>query len=112
MGLPYLLQRKVGIQQAALLLLAQEPVSGREAERIGLVTRCVPAGTARGEAMRLARRIAGAAPAVIGELTGNLRLSRKKLMLELEVGARRQAKDFLTREYRTRVVRHVNSRVS
>ena len=42
MGLPYLLARKVGKQRAGLLMMANLAVSGREAERIGLVSLCVP----------------------------------------------------------------------
>ncbi|WP_419757230.1 enoyl-CoA hydratase/isomerase family protein [Acidisoma sp.] len=65
MALPFLLERKVGVQQASLLTMTQEAISAREAERFGLVARCLVAGSAFDEGMRLARAIAAAAPEVV-----------------------------------------------
>ena len=55
MALPTLLTRKVGHSRASLLTMANEIVTGRQAERIGLVERCVPAGGAHEEALKAAR---------------------------------------------------------
>jgi 2-(1,2-epoxy-1,2-dihydrophenyl)acetyl-CoA isomerase len=54
MALPALLARKVGPYRASLLMTANEVITGREAEQIGLVERCVRAGTAYEEAVRTA----------------------------------------------------------
>lgn len=103
MALPPALLRKVGFQQASLLMMAGGAISGREAERIGLVARCVPAGKVFDEALRVAREITAAAPAVVRRLRSFLRVKREDLLPELEANAAQQAKDFQTEEYRKRV---------
>jgi enoyl-CoA hydratase/carnithine racemase len=103
MALLPMLVRKVGDQQTALLTMAGEAISGRQAERIGLVARCVGAGEAFEEALKVAREISSAAPAVVRALKKSLRIKRVDLLLELEANAARQAKDFQSDEYRRRV---------
>jgi enoyl-CoA hydratase/carnithine racemase len=87
-----LLQRKLGPSRAALILLSGEQISGREAERLGLVERCVDGAGAYLEAHRLAVLIAGAAPSTIRMLKKNRRLQLNELATELEFGAAQQAK--------------------
>ena len=54
-----------GMAKAKYHLLLCEPVDGVEAERIGLVSLCVPADTLEDEAMEIARRLAnGSQPAI------------------------------------------------
>jgi enoyl-CoA hydratase/carnithine racemase len=48
----------IGMQQAKLFMLSGDMLSGREAERIGLVAKCVPEGQALAESLKLARKIA------------------------------------------------------
>ena len=62
MGLPYLLTRKVGEGRASMLLMASLAISGPEAERIGLIERCVHAGAVFDEALKIARDIAASEP--------------------------------------------------
>jgi enoyl-CoA hydratase len=47
-----------GLAKARYYLLTSEFVDGREAERIGLVSRCVPADDLMGEALRVATKLA------------------------------------------------------
>ncbi|WP_130798244.1 enoyl-CoA hydratase/isomerase family protein [Streptomyces otsuchiensis] len=57
-----LLPRRVGAARAAELIFTARRVEGAEAERLGLVDRLVPAGTAREAALETARRIAANSP--------------------------------------------------
>jgi enoyl-CoA hydratase len=52
----------VGPQKAKLFMMSGDLVSAVEAEKLGLVTKVVPAGTARDEAVRLARRLTNVPP--------------------------------------------------
>jgi enoyl-CoA hydratase len=63
MATTYLLPRLVGEAKALELLATAEPVSGKEAERIGLVNKSVPAEDLMEEARKLANKIASG-PAV------------------------------------------------
>ena len=67
------LPRLVGRGTAARLLLTGDPVDGTEAERLGLVDVVVPAAGVLDEAMRLAQRIATAAPLSVRALVAALR---------------------------------------
>lgn len=57
-GHGYMLERAVGRQGAAAMLLGGDVLDGREAERVGLAWRCVPDGTLAGAAAALAGRAA------------------------------------------------------
>lgn len=107
MALPTLLARKVGPYRASLLTLTNEIISGGEAERIGLVERCVRAGSAYEEAIRTARAIAASAPSVVKLLKRNLGIKMTDITAELEMNAEQQARDFQTDEYRTRVANYL-----
>ena len=61
-GITYTLPRIVGLTKACELLLTGDLVDGIEAERIGLVTRAVPANEVLEAAMALAAKIAGNGP--------------------------------------------------
>ncbi|MDQ2813936.1 MAG: enoyl-CoA hydratase/isomerase family protein [Actinomycetota bacterium] len=52
------LLRKAGSQRARRMLFTGDPISAREAYRVGLVDELVPAGTVRESGLRLARQIA------------------------------------------------------
>jgi enoyl-CoA hydratase/carnithine racemase len=60
------LSRAVGQKKAMEMLLTAEPVGAREAERIGLVNRVVPAAELAAATLALARQVAAASPLVIG----------------------------------------------
>ena len=107
MGLPYLLTRKLGEGRANLLLMASLAISGPEAARIGLIERCVHAGTVFDEALKIARNIAACEPGTVRKLKRHLGLQRAELQAELEANAAQQAKDFQTDEYRRRVAHYL-----
>lgn len=107
MALPNLLARKVGPYRASLLTMTNETISGREAERMGLVERCVPAGAAYEQAVRTARAIAASAPSVVKLLKRNLGIKKTDIDAELEMNAQQQAKDFQTEEYRSRAATYL-----
>ncbi len=55
----------IGMARAKYYLLLNEPISGEEAERLGLVSLCVEDGKAYEAALEIARRLArGSAPAI------------------------------------------------
>src|SRR5207248_9189717 len=58
--------RKVGRKHAMEMLLTGDLISADDAYRMGLVNRVVEPGAARSEALKLAGKIAGKPPAVIG----------------------------------------------
>ena len=107
MALPTLLTRKVGHSRASLLTMANEIVTGREAERIGLAERCVPAGAAYEEALKTARAIGASAPSTVRLLKRNLGIRKTDLISELKRNAEQQARDFQTDEYRNRVANYL-----
>jgi enoyl-CoA hydratase/carnithine racemase len=107
MALPTLLARKVGPYRASLLTMANETITGREAERIGLVERCFPAGAAYEGALKTARAIGASAPSVVRLLKRNLGIKKTDLTSELEMSAEQQARDFQTDEYRNRVANYL-----
>jgi len=60
------LSRAVGQKKAMEMLLTAEPISAREAERIGLVNRVVPTAQLAEATVALARQISAASPYTIG----------------------------------------------
>jgi hypothetical protein len=60
-----LLMRHVGPKKALELCMTGERISAHEAEKLGLITRCVPKGELQKEAYEMARKIASLSPAVL-----------------------------------------------
>jgi enoyl-CoA hydratase/carnithine racemase len=60
------LSRAVGSKKAMEMLLTAEPVSAREAQRIGLVNRVVPGADLADATLQWARQIAAASPGTLG----------------------------------------------
>lgn len=58
--------RAIGSKKAMEMLLTAEPVSAREAERIGLVNRVVPRDKLAEATLQLARQVAAASPYTLG----------------------------------------------
>ncbi len=58
-------QRIVGRMKAAQMIFTAEPIGAVEAERIGLITKVVPADKLEEETLRLASRIASMSPALL-----------------------------------------------
>jgi len=54
-----------GLSKAKYYLLSNEPLSGEEAERIGLVSRCVEDGQVYTEALKIAQRLTQGSPTAI-----------------------------------------------
>ena len=106
MALPTLLARKVGPYRASMLTMSNELITGKEAERIGLIERCIPAG-AYEEALKAARAIGASAPSVVKLLKRKLGIKKTDLTSELEMNAEQQARDFQTDEYRRRVANYL-----
>ncbi|HEY7591073.1 MAG TPA: enoyl-CoA hydratase-related protein [Candidatus Limnocylindrales bacterium] len=64
-GATWFLPRLVGAARAAEMALLNDPVSAADAERIGLVSRVVPAASVLAEARDVAARLAAGAPRAI-----------------------------------------------
>ncbi len=54
-----------GLSKAKYYLLLNEPLSGQEAERIGLVSKCVPDDEVYPEALRIAQKLAQGSPSAL-----------------------------------------------
>ena len=54
-----------GLSKAKYYLLLNEPLSGEEAERIGLVSKCVEDGSVYTEALQIAQRLTQGSPSAI-----------------------------------------------
>ena len=78
-GATWFLPRLIGLARATELALTTDSLSATEAERIGLVSRVVPAEALAGEARALATRLAAAAPHALA-------LTKQALRRSLEEG--------------------------
>ena len=74
-GGTYFLTQIVGTAKAKELYLTSPILSGKEAERIGLVTRSVDEGKALDDALEFAQGLATGAPLALGRMKGNLNLA-------------------------------------
>jgi len=107
MAMSYLVPKLVGAQQAALLMVAGAPFSGKEAAECGFVTKSVPNGAVHDEALKIARQIAANVDEVTRPLTQALRVRRSELQPVLESDATRQAESYSTKEFREQIARYL-----
>ena len=107
MAMSYLVPKLVGGQQAALLMVAGAPFSGKEASDCGFVAKSVPKGTVHTEALKIARQIAANVGKVTRPLTQALRMKRSELQPTLESDAMRQAESYSTKEFREQIARYL-----
>jgi len=105
-GASWTLPRLVGQQRALDLALSGRPVGGREAERIGLVARCVEDERLLPEALELAGQIAGKSPDAVGAIKRRMR-EATMLCLDDALDAERETQAELgrTTAYRNSVMR-------
>ncbi len=73
LGGMFLLPRLIGLGRATDMLMRGTVVHGAEAERIGLVQRCVPDARLDEVAMELARELAGRPPPALATIKEGLR---------------------------------------
>src|SRR5215468_6420916 len=107
MAMSYLVPKLVGAQQAALLMVAGTPCSGKEAFEVGLVAKSASKGTVHNEALKIALQIAANVDAVTRPLTQALRVSRSELQPTLESDAARQAESYSTKEFREQIEKYL-----
>lgn len=107
MAMSYLVPKIVGAQQAALLMVAGAPFSGKEAADCGFVARSVPKGTVHAEALKIARQIATNVDKVTRPLTLALRVKRSEIQPTLESDATRQAESYSTKEFRGQIEKYL-----
>jgi enoyl-CoA hydratase len=85
------LRRQIGYTKAMELLLTGETVTAAEAERIGLIGRVVPDGTAVDAAMKIAEKIAANGPLAVKAIKRSVQeteglAEEDALKIELEIG--------------------------
>ncbi len=73
MAISYMLPRVIGMARASELLYTGRLVDGAEAERLGILSRAVPAANVLTEAMTMARTIAANAPIAVRETKRGIR---------------------------------------
>lgn len=110
MALSYLVPKIVGAQQAAIIMMAAEPFSGREAAGLGLVARSTPKGRVHDAALKLARQIALNDPKTVRALVQTLRVKRSELQPVLDSDASSQAESYGTPEFRRLIANYLPAR--
>lgn len=107
MAMSYVVPKLVGSQQAALLMVAGAPFSGKDAAAVGLIAKSVAKGAVHQEALKIARQIAANAAEVVRPLTQTLRIKRSELQPVLESDATRQAQSYATQAFRDRIAKYL-----
>ena len=74
-GSSYVLPRLVGVAQASRMMMLGERIHGEEAERIGLIYKCVEDDALDAEAAALAEKLAAGPTVALGRMKGNMRNS-------------------------------------
>ena len=95
-GASWLLPRLVGLPQATRMMMLGERIPGEEAERIGLIYRCVEDEALLAEARALAHRLANGPTRALGEMKRNIRRGLQSDLttaLQMEANAQRIAGD-------------------
>lgn len=90
LGLSWLLPRVIGSGRAAEITLTGRAVDAAEAERIGLVSRVVPAESLLEEAL-------ATAAAIVGNSPSGVRFSKRALQHNLEIGSYAAAVEYESR---------------
>jgi len=99
-GDTYILPLLVGLGRASELLFTGDDIEGKEAERIGLVNRCIPAEKLEEEAEALAQKLANGATRAIAATKAALnRRILPQLKEELECVALQQTLLFQTEDH-------------
>jgi 2-(1,2-epoxy-1,2-dihydrophenyl)acetyl-CoA isomerase len=105
-GTSWTLPRMVGLQRAMDLALSGRPVSGQEAERMGLVARCVEDDQLLSEASQLAQQIATKSSDAVAVFKRRLRAAASESLDEaLDAERDSQAELGRTAAYRDAVLR-------
>jgi enoyl-CoA hydratase len=85
------LRRQIGYTKAMELLLTGDTITAAEAERVGLIGRVVPDGTALQRSLEIANRIAGNGPLAVQAIKRSVQETEglpepEALKIELEIG--------------------------
>lgn len=90
-GSSWILPRLAGLAHATRMMMLGERIHGEEAERIGLIYKCVEDEALQDEAMALAERLAGGPTVALGRMKSNLRAGlRSDLNTALQLEAEGQ----------------------
>jgi len=72
-GSSWIFPRLTGLAQATRMMMLGEKIHGEEAERIGLVTKCVEDNALAGEAAAMAEKLASGPTVALAQMKANLR---------------------------------------
>ena len=101
LGGMFLLPRLIGLSKATEMFMLGTPVDGKEAERIGLANKCVPAEKLEEEASALAQELAESAPLALSAIKDGLRRGMESsLYTEWEANTFAQAAMFGSADFK------------
>src|SRR6185437_14900481 len=107
------LQRRVGRQGAAAMVLMGDVLEGEEAVQHGLAWRCVPAGDLEAAAVSLARRVAERDPELVARTRASLAASAGLDTAEEAVELEREAQEWsMSRPEFTDAVRRMQAAIA